>query len=68
MIGKLKYTFILFIFYSCGYDDCADDVNATNGKYDKLIEQIRAVSPIDEEEQIKLLNLERGAKLGEIDC
>lgn len=67
MIGKIKYILILFVFYSCGYDDCADDVNETNNKYDKLINQIRAVTPIDEE-QIKSLNLERGARLGEIDC
>ena len=67
MIGKIKYFLILFVFFSCDYDDCKDDVNATNYKYDKLIEQIRAVSPIDEE-QIILLNRERGSKLGEIDC
>ena len=55
------------LFFSCGYDDCADDVNAENNKYDKLIEQIRAVTPIDEE-QIRLLNVERGEKLNKIDC
>jgi len=42
-------------------------VNAENKKYDELIEKIRAVSPIDEE-QIKLLNIERGQRLNEIDC
>ena len=67
MIGKIKYILVLLICYSCGYDDCADDVNATNGKYDKLIEQIRAVTPIDEE-QIRLLNIERGAELKGFDC
>ena len=67
MIGKIKYILILFIFFSCGYDDCADDVNAENSKYDKLIEQIRAITPIDEEE-IRSLNIERGERLNEIDC
>ncbi len=67
MIGKIKYILILLVFYSCGYDDCADDVNDVNKKYDTLIEELRQIIPVDEE-QIKIFNSLRGEKLAEIDC
>ena len=67
MTRKLIYVFVLFLLYSCNWDDCADEVNATNEKYDNLIKQVRSASP-ENLEKIKSLNRERGALLNDIDC